>query len=83
MLENDFQHDNNHLYKKLGGAWGGTLVRSFWALPGCIFKHIQGVFIKLQHGFFENLLQKHLLEPVQITYRILQVWNGPKISFMK
>ena len=38
MLENDFQHENNHLYKKLGGAWGGTLVRSFWALPGCILK---------------------------------------------
>ena len=42
MLENDFSHENNHLYKKLGGAWGGKLVRPIWALPGCIlnaFEH--------------------------------------------
>ena len=36
MVKNVVSHTNKHLSKILGGAWGGTDLRPFWALPGCI-----------------------------------------------
>ena len=38
MLGKALPHTNKQFEKNLGGAWGGTLVRSIWALPGCILK---------------------------------------------